>query len=178
MSVSTKPASNAIENEHDAEKYNYRPTTKNRQGRLTGMYLSGAGLYPGVPLAPQSQEEEVMFRIGRGKGGPVELPAIQQDEHGKGFIAQLTPRIHALKHRHGFRIKNRTDYAADPVRSWYWLEVNEDGFPVLNDVPITEPKAGQPQTITPTIGIQTGLFGETPKPEPLPWRDPEMREAM
>lgn len=129
-----------------AEGYNYQPTSQERQGRLVGMYLTGAGMYPDIPLEPKSQEEKVMYRLGRGKGGPVGLPELQQDEHGKGFISQFTARVHALKNRHGFRILNRVDYTSNPVKSWYWLEVNESGFPVLDSVPMAERKTGKPKT--------------------------------
>jgi hypothetical protein len=165
-----------------------KPTSKEVQGKLTGMFLSGAGRYPGVPLDPKSQEEKVMFRLGRGNGAPVELPNLQQDENGKGFISQFTARVHALKHRHGFRIQNRIDYASDPIRSWYWLEVNEHGFPILNNVPTVERKTGTPkmakvqaqakamQTVTPAETQQpekqSGLFPEYP----VTYRDPEMGE--
>lgn len=128
-----------------AETFNYQPTSKERQARLVGMFLTGAGRYPGIPLEPNSQEETVMYRLGRGNGAPVELPSLQQDEHGKGFISQFTARVHALKNRHGFRIKNRVDYTTNPVRSWYWLEVNEHGFPVLDNVPMAERKTGKPR---------------------------------
>lgn len=127
-----------------AETFNYQPTTKERQARLIGMFLTGAGRYPGVPLEPKSQEEIVMYRLGRGNGAPVELPRLQQDEHGKGFISQFTARIHALKNRHGFRIRNRVDYTTNPIKSWYWLEVNENGFPVLDSVSMAERKTGTP----------------------------------
>ena len=129
-----------------AEGYNYQPTSQERQGRLVGMYLTGAGMYPGIPLEPKSQEEIVMYRLGRGKGGPVGLPELQQDEHGKGFISQFTARVHALKNRHGFRILNRVDYTSNPVKSWYWVQVNESGFPVLDSVPMAERKTGTPKT--------------------------------
>lgn len=163
-----------------AEGTNYQPTTKERQGHLIGMFLSGAGKYPGVPLDPKSQEEKIMFRLGRGAGAPVELPTLQQDEHGKGFISQFTARIHALKNRHGFQIKNRVDYATNPVRSWYWVTVNEHGFPVLDNVQMVERKTGKPksaegkrpaESIATCTGTQNGLFSDTS----APYRDPEMQ---
>lgn len=164
-----------------AETYNYHPTSEERQARLVGMFLTGAGRYPGIPLDPKSQEEIVMYRLGRGQGGPVELPALQQDEHGHGFISQFTARVHALKNRHGFRIKNRVDYTSNPIKSWYWVEVNESGFPVLDNVLMVERKNGTPrsakidgekpaqpaQTLT---GTQPRLFADTS----TPYRDPEM----
>jgi hypothetical protein len=109
------------------------------------MFLTGAGKYPGIPLEPKSQEEVIMHRLGRGQGGPVELPALQQDEHGRGFISQFTARVHALKNRHGFRIKNRVDYTSNPIKSWYWVEVNENGFPILDNVEMAAGKTGKPK---------------------------------
>lgn len=146
METLTQPNPESKQNAFErAETYNYQPTSKERQARLVGMFLTGAGRYPGIPLEPNSQEEIVMYRLGRGNGGPVELPALQQDEHGKGFISQFTARVHALKNRHGFRIKNRVDYACNPIRSWYWVEVNEHGFPILDNVLMSEGKTGKPK---------------------------------
>jgi hypothetical protein len=162
--------------DHRAEVFNYQPTTAALQGGLIGQYLSGAGLYPGVPLTPRNQEEKVMYRLGRGKGAPVELPKIQQDETGGGFIAQLTPRVHALKHRHGFRIRNLVDYGSSPVRSWYWLEVNEHGYPLLDTVPMAASKTAKAKNAAskpelPLLsGADAGRQSLLLAPEPMPTR--------
>lgn len=184
--LNVKPDPKSIGNDQpdpdhrEAERWSYEPARKAKRDRLIAIAAQNiSGL--ARTIEPRGQVEEVLDRVSIGRGGPIELFKIQGDPRGAGFISQVPPRFHELRHRYGFHFDNRQDQE----KSWWWIMLDDAGTgPKMTPVEVAEPKTGkpkaeprQPQLITPTVGIQPGLFGEPPKQTPQSWRDPEMREA-
>lgn len=100
------------------EQENYRPPNPKILKILTEL-ANKARTWPTSSPEPRfsSDEQRVLFRIAQGDGAEVPLYRIQQDRYGRGFMSQITPRIHNLKKRYGFDIRNRQDGES----SWYWI---------------------------------------------------------
>lgn len=143
-----------------AETFNYKPADPRRLAFLISV---ARGEVSREQAEQEAQIVKTLSRIAAGKGGPVELPKVQQSE-GNKFIAQLSARIHELKHRYGFQIENRTTEDGGQKLSFYWLVLDESGGPKMSPVRMAEVKTGKPKAAT----------SSTPASKPKTgWRSPE-----
>lgn len=155
------------ESDSQAEKGNYKPADPARLNYLTSVALYALGI--GEPIHIRGDEALVLYRVALGKGAQVELFKVQNDPgDGKGFMSQITPRVHALRRRYGFEIENRIERDRSGNRSWYWLLLDADGFPKMRPVPLAERKTGKPKAAksAPLAVDENGqscLFGLQPR---------------
>lgn len=122
--------------ERRGEVFNYKPADPARLAYLISVAKGEA--------AANDQESEALARIAEGRGGPVELPKVQQSE-GRKFIAQLNARLHSLRHRYGFNIENRVTEDNGQKLSVYWIVLDESGGPKMSPVRMAEVKTGKPK---------------------------------
>jgi hypothetical protein len=159
--------SESEESSSQAENGNYKPADPSRLNYLKSVALYALGI--GEEIHIKGDEAIALYRVALGKGAQVELFKIQNDPgDGKGFMAMLTPRIHALRHRYGFEIENRIERDKGGNRSWYWLLLDGDGFPKMRPVPMAESKTGKPKAAKPEPVAfdergQACMFGVQPR---------------
>lgn len=135
--------------DRQAESSNYDPPNPRILAKLRELVEKARSWPAGAPEPPMtSDEQRVLFRIARGNGRMVPLPEIQRERTGGGFMSQITPRIHSLKHRYGFDIRNHQE----GENSWYYLRAKE---------PSVNFGRREPQPATPTASFAQSLLFET-----------------
>lgn len=137
-----------------AEVNNYKPPNPRILAKIRALVQQARTWPHGAPEPPMtSDEQRVAFRIARGNGRHVPLYEIQQEREGRGFMSQITPRIHALKHRYGLDIRSHQE----GEKSWYYIVFADAVTPSapVRTTP-TQPKPPIPAAASNFLAFETG----------------------
>lgn len=165
--------------ERAAELWSYKPANPKKLQRLIDISVTNIAIARGIlpqsaRIEPVGQVEEVLDRVSAGGGSPVPLFTIQGDPTGKGFISQVPPRFHELRHRYGFQF----GHEQSEEKSWWWLILDDSGLrpkitqverPPERDNKAKTAPAEQPKPLETLQGKQEALFGDG---------QPELRSAI